>query len=308
MNMMSVFFSSLTPKVTETLSKTTESVISHSVWSDFSMNALLDNWSAKALDLGIKIILAFLFFIIGKYLIKVITKYFMKLINRTRIDPNFKSVLKNVIRAILYVGLLVVMTNIIGIKSVTFAALIASLGVGVGMGLSGQLQNLAGGFIILITKPFTIGDFIVAQNVEGTVQALSLFHTVIKSVDNKTIYIPNGALSSGVISNLSQEDLRRNEWIISVNYDEDYEKVKQILSGIIVKDERILTTPEPFIALKQLNDSSVDIVVRAWSKTPDLWNVYFDVNKTVYAEFNRQGIEFPFPQLTVHAVDKNKEA
>lgn len=268
-------------------------------------------WLERIINFGIKVVLAIILFLIGRKVVGFVQRYFSKLIDRTHIDANLKSLSKNLVLALLYIILFVFITNIIGFRPVSFAALIASLGVGIGMGLSGQLQNFAGGIIILVTRPFTIGDYIVAQSVEGTVRSLSLFHTIIKSPDNKTIYIPNGALSNNVVTNLSQENLRRNEWVIGVDYDTDFDFVKQVLIEIVNADKRILQTPAPFIALKKLNDSSVDIIVRAWCQTSELWDVFFDINKTIYAEFNKRGIGFPFPQLTIHPAtpgDKLPEA
>ncbi len=260
----------------------------------------LDDWLGRITDFGVRVVIALIFFVLARYLVRFVLSHVERLNGRTRLDPNLSSLLRHVIRIAMYVGVFVVIANIVGFKPVSFAALIASLGVGVGMGLSGQLQNLAGGVIILVTKPFTIGDYIVAQSAEGVVQSLSLFHTIIKSVDNKRIYIPNGALSSGVITNLSQEDIRRNEWSIGICYNEDFERVRLILSELIAEDKRILATPAPVIALSKLSASSVDVLIRAWCAGTDLWDVYFDFNKRMYARFNAEGIDFPFPQLTIH--------
>lgn len=260
----------------------------------------LDDWLRRITDFGVRVVIALIFFVLARYLVRFVIRHVERLNGRTHLDPNLSSLLHHVIQIAMYAGIFVVIANIVGFKPVSFAALIASLGVGVGMGLSGQLQNLAGGVIILVTKPFTIGDYIVAQSVEGIVQSLSLFHTIIKSVDNKRIYIPNGALSSGVIINLSQENIRRNEWNIGICYNEDYERVKQILMELMAEDKRILDTPAPIIALNKLSANSVDVLIRAWSTGTDLWDVYFDFNKRVYERFNAEGIDFPFPQLTIH--------
>ena len=174
------------------------------------------------------------------------------------------------------------------------------MGLAVGMALSGQLQNLAGGVIIMVTKPFGIGDFISAQGIEGTVRAVRLFHTEVLTPDNKAVFIPNGTLSSSLVTNFSHEEIRRVEWTIGIEYDEDYQRVRQVILALLQQDQRILTTPEPTIVLHKLNDSSVDILVRAWVASGDLWPVFWDFNERVYADFNAKGIGFPFPQLTVH--------
>lgn len=203
------------------------------------------------------------------------------------------SILLNLILAFAIVSRL-------GVETTSFAALLASAGVAIGMALSGNLSNFAGGLIILVFKPFKVGDYIEYQNANGTVREIQIFHTILTTVDNKVIYVPNGALSSNAITNYNKQETRRAEWVFGVEYGEDFEKVKAVLQRIIDADPRILKDPAPMIALGALSASSVDIKVRAWAKTADYWDVYFDMNKIVYDTFNKEGIGFPFPQLTVH--------
>ena len=145
-----------------------------------------------------------------------------------------------------------------------------------------------------------MGDFIEAQGTVGIVDGIQIFHTILKTVDNKVVYLPNGALSSGNITNYSQQPLRRVDLTVSVEYGQDIDQVKQVLSEVFSADERILTDPAPFVALSQLAESSVNLTVRLWVKAPDYWGVFFDTQERIYAEFNRQGISFPFPQITIH--------
>ena len=145
-----------------------------------------------------------------------------------------------------------------------------------------------------------MGDWIESQGQAGTVREILIFHTLLTTADNKVIYIPNGSLCSGTIVNYSREENRRVEWIVGVEYGEDYDKVEKTVRSLIAAEPRILTTPEPYVALHALDASSVNVVIRVWVKTSDYWNVYFDMNKNIYAEFNKEGIGFPFPQLTVH--------
>jgi small conductance mechanosensitive channel len=166
--------------------------------------------------------------------------------------------------------------------------------------LSGNLQNFAGGVMILLFKPIKTGDYIEAQGQAGSVKEIQIFHTVLTTPDHKTIFIPNGPLSSNVITNYSTQDIRRVDWSFGVEYGSDYEKVKAVIEKLIAADSRILKDPAHFIALGALADSSVNITVRAWVKSADYWGVFFDMNKIVYETFNKEGIEFPFPQLTVH--------
>ena len=169
------------------------------------------------------------------------------------------------------------------------------------MALSGNLQNFAGGLVILLFKPYKVGDWIeTQQGSAGTVKEIQIFHTILTTGDNKLIYIPNGSLSSGVVINYSHQETRRVEWIIGIDYGEDYNKVQQIVRDILAEDKRILNEPAPFIALHALDASSVNVVVRVWVNSGDYWGVYFDTNKAIYETFNEKGINFPFPQLTVH--------
>src|SRR5574344_40459 len=155
--------------------------------------------------------------------------------------------------------------------------------------------------IILILRPYKVGDYLEASNgAAGTVQEIQIFHTILVTVDNKLVYVPNGAMSSGVITNYSHRETRRIEWDFGIDYGEDFEKVKSVLLNIIQNDKRIHTTPEPFIELAQLAASSVNIKVRVWVDADDYWKVFFDMNKNVYSTFNKEGIDFPFPQITVH--------
>ena len=192
----------------------------------------------------------------------------------------------------------------LGGETTSFAALLASAGVAIGMALSGNLSNFAGGLIILVFKPFKVGDYIEGQNANGTVREIQIFHTILTTVDNKVIYVPNGALSSNAITNYSKQETRRAEWVFGVEYGEDVQRVRTVLQRIIYADKRFLDTPAPIIVLGSLSASSVDITVRVWVKTADYWNVLYDINEIVYTTFNKEGIGFPFPQLTVHQSSK----
>ena len=170
----------------------------------------------------------------------------------------------------------------------------------VGMALSGNLSNFAGGLIILIFKPFKVGDYIDGPGVSGTIKEIQIFHTILSTLDNRMIYVPNGSLSGNAVTNYSKQDKRRVEWVFGVEYGEDVKRVRAVLQRIINADSRILDTPAPLIVLGSLSASSVDITVRVWVKSADYWSVLYDINEIVYQTFNEEGIGFPFPQLTVH--------
>ena len=266
----------------------------------FFSRAMMEDWLNAGINFGIRVVLAILLFLIGRWVIRRLLRIFERILKRRDIDGVAVTLLGSVLSALLYIALFLTLGGVLGVKSVSFAAVLASMGLAVGMALSGQLQNLAGGVIIMVTKPFAIGDYIVAQSVEGSVYAVSLFYTEILTPDNKRIFIPNGTLSGGVVVNCSHETTRRVEWTFGVEYDEDFDRVRTALEHLLASDERILKSPEPVIALHNLNSSSVDILVRAWVQSADLWPVFWDFNRRVYEDFNQRGISFPFPQLTVH--------
>ena len=160
--------------------------------------------------------------------------------------------------------------------------------------------------MILLFRPYKIGDYIQAQNQEGTVKSIQIFSTVLTTSDNRTVYVPNGGLSNNIIVNFNNQNTRRIEWSIGIDYGTDYDKAKSILLNILSSDQRILSDPSPYIALKTLNQSSVDLLIRVWVKRPDYWDVYYNTNEQIYKVFATQGINLPFPQMTIHLSDKSK--
>lgn len=264
------------------------------------LNQVLEQVTTLCIEAGKSILLAILIFVVGRYLIKLINRLVGRMMERRKVEPTIQSFLKSFLNVLLTILLIISTVSALGVNTTSFAALLASAGVAVGMALSGNLQNLAGGIILLLFKPYKVGDFIEAQGVCGTVKEIQIFHTIILTTDNKQVYVPNGALSSGSVINYSSEALRRVDLNISVEYGTQVDTVKQALEDIIKADNRILTDPEPFVALGNLSASSIDFTVRTWVKGTDYWPVYFDLTRIVYEEFNRRGISFPFPQIQVH--------
>lgn len=257
----------------------------------------LTNWGIST---GKQIIAALIIFLVGRLLISLVNKLVAKLLSRRHVDAGVQSFVKSFVNILLTILLIVAIISKLGVDTTSFAALLASAGVAVGMALSGNLQNFAGGLIILLFRPFKVGDFIECQGVSGAVKEIQIFHTILTSPDNKVIYVPNGGLSSGNIINYSREATRRVDWTFTFEYGEDYNKVESVINRLIAADERILNTPAPFVNLIALADSSVNVVVRVWVKSEDYWDVFFSMNKAVYATFNKEGINFPFPQITIH--------
>lgn len=254
-------------------------------------------WSV---DTGTRLAAALLIYVVGRFLTRFVNRFVARLLEKRQVDASIQSFIKSLVNILMTVLVLVAVISKLGVETTSFAALLASAGVAVGMALSGQLQNFAGGLIVLLFRPYKVGDYVESQGVAGTVREIQIFHTIIVTVDNKVIYIPNGSLSNSSVTNYSREATRRVDWTFNVEYGEDFGKVEQTLRDLINADKRILQTPEPFIALSALSDSSVDILVRVWVSSADYWGVFFDMNKVVYEEFTARGIGFPFPQLTVH--------
>lgn len=265
------------------------------------LEGVLKSLIEHSAELGFAIIKAVIVFVVGRMIINLLNKLVKNILIKRNFDPSVKSFVSSLVNVTLTILLIISIVGALGVQTTSFAALLASAGVAVGMALSGNLSNFAGGLIVLLFKPYKVGDFIDYQGQSGTVREIQMFHTILKTTDNKVIYIPNGSLSSGVIVNYSNQQTRRIDWVFGVDYGTDYDHVKQVLETILAKETRILQEPDkPFIALTALADSSVNILVRVWVKSEDYWSVYFDMNKTVYEVFNKEGINFPFPQLTVH--------
>ena len=260
----------------------------------------LINWS---IEVGKDVIGALLIYIIGRFIIKQISRLLAKLLEKRKLEVSVQTFLKSLVNLFLNMVMAFAIIGKLGVETTSFAALLASAGVAIGMALSGNLSNFAGGLIILVFKPFRVGDYIDGPGASGTVKEIQIFHTIIATTDNRIVFVPNGQMSSNAVTNYSKMSTRRLEWTFGVEYGEDFDRVKAVLQKTISADSRILTTPEPFIALGELGASSVDIKVRVWVNAADYWDVHFDMNRIVYATFNKEGIGFPYPQLTVHQVN-----
>lgn len=264
------------------------------------VDQLIHQAISMGMEAGKSLLLAIVIFIVGRYAIKFINKFVARMLERRNVEPTVQSFLKSFVNITLIILLVIMVVGTLGVNTTSLAALLASAGLAVGMALSGNLQNLAGGIILLFLKPFKVGDFIEAQGVSGVVKAIQIFHTILTTTDNKELFVPNGALSSGNITNFSKNELRRVDFTISVEYGSEVDKVKRVTLELVQQDKRIVADPAPFIAVKELADSSVDFVLRVWTTAPEYWNVFFDTNERIYTEFNKQGIGFPFPQLQIH--------
>ena len=266
------------------------------------LDIVIQNLINSGISAGKHIIAAVVIFIVGRFLIKLINRLVASILQRRHIEISVQTFLSSLVNIILTILLIITVIGALGVNTTSFAALIASAGVAIGMALSGNLQNFAGGLIILLFKPYRVGDFIDVCGVQGTVSAVQIFHTILLTPDNKAVYLPNGSTSSSTITNYSRENKRRIEWTFGIDYGEDVNRARTAILSVITADARILPDPAPFVAVGGLSDSSVDIIVRVWVPTEEYWNVYYDMHQRVYETFNEQKINFPYPQQTVHLV------
>lgn len=266
------------------------------------MKNLLENefFNNTIIPIITSIALAIVTLIIGKIIIKKTVKLVKKNMERRGTDitlrPFFITMLNFGLQAILYVTVI----GILGIETTSFAAILASIGLAIGMAFSGTLQNFSGGVMILVFKPFKVGDVIEAQAYLGTVKEIQIFVTVLTTPDNKTIIIPNGPLSNGSLVNYTTQTTRRVDWTFGIGYGDNTDKAREVLNSLINSDPRILKDPEPLVAVSELANSSVNFTVRCWVNSPDYWTVFFDMNEKVYNTFNKEGLHIPFPQMDVH--------
>jgi small conductance mechanosensitive channel len=249
---------------------------------------------------GTSLVLALATLIAGLFVAGVIGRLLGKVLDRAQVDPSLRSFLTSLTSTLLKVMVYITALGVLGIEMTSFVAILAAAGLAVGMALSGTLQNFAGGVMILLFKPFKVGDFIEAQGYAGVVKEIQIFITVMTTGDNKTVLIPNGGLANGSLINYSTQPLRRVDWTFGIAYGDDIDRAYEVLHGMIAADEKILQEPAPFVALASLGDSSVNIVVRAWVKAPDYWEVHFRMNENVYRQFGENGLNIPFPQMDVH--------
>jgi small conductance mechanosensitive channel len=251
-------------------------------------------------DFGIALASALAVLIIGLFVIKKLTNALRKYFDRKDFDESLETFLLSLSGIALKLMLFVVVIQMLGVQSSSLVAVLGAAGLAVGLALSGTLQNFAGGVMILIFKPFKVGDYIDAQGHAGTVSEVQIFNTILKTPDNKTIIVPNGGLANGSMVNYSAEPTRRVDWTFGIAYGDDADKAQAVIRKLMNDDARILQDPAPFVELGALADSSVNFTVRAWVNTPDYWAVHFDMNKKIYQTFAKEGLSIPFPQMDVH--------
>ncbi|MBK9291867.1 MAG: mechanosensitive ion channel [Bacteroidetes bacterium] len=238
--------------------------------------------------------------VIGFWLVGRLKAGLMKIMERRNVDASLRTFLRSFLSIALKILVIITVLGMIGVQMTSFIAMLGAAGLAVGLALQGTLQNLAGGVIILLFKVFRVGDVIESGSYIGTVREIQMMYTLLTTFDNRVVTIPNSALATGSLINYTKMPERRVDWVFSIAYGDSYKKAEAVLRNLIAGDQRILAEPEPFVALHQLNNSSVDIVVRVWTKQEDYWPVFFDMNRKVYETFAAEGLTIPFPQMDVH--------
>ena len=256
-------------------------------------------------DYGPPLIYALLTLFVGLWIIRIIGRSINKAFERSHVEASLKKFLGSLINILLKILLLITVASMLGIEATSFIAILGAMGLAVGLALQGSLANFAGGVLILLFKPFKVGDVIDAQGFIGKVDAIHVLNTVMKTFDNKTIFIPNGALANGSITNFTTEDTRRVDMTFGIGYGDDIKQAKSVLNKLIQEDQRILKDPEPVVVVSELGESSVNFTVRVWSAAADYWGIYFDMQEKVKLAFDQSGISIPFPQRDVHIYQKN---
>ena len=249
---------------------------------------------------GIKALGAIITLLVGLWLIKLVMRILKGTMEKSKLDPTLNTFTLSLLSVGLKILLFVTVLTMAGVEMTSFVALIGAAGLAVGLALQGSLSNLAGGVLIILFKPYKVGDFIEADGKSGTVKEIQILYTVLNTPDNKVIFAPNGPLSNSVITNFSREGKRRVDMTFGVSYEADVREVRDVLRKIVSDDKRVMEDPAPVIRLLELADSSVNFVVRMWVKTSDYWDVYFDTMEKVKLTFDEKGISIPYPQMDVH--------
>ena len=253
-----------------------------------------------ASEYGLKIVAAIIIFVIGKWIAKKLSILTKAMMLKAKVDHTLSEFTESIVYFALLAMVILASLNALGINTTSFIAVFGAASLAIGLALQGSLANVGAGVLIIIFRPFKLGDFVEAGGALGTVEDITLFSTIISPLDNRTIIVPNSAIIGGNIVNFSQKENRRVDLVFGIGYDDDLRLAKQTLIDLLNADERVLHDPEPFVAVSELGDSSVNFVTRAWVKSADYWDVYFDTIEKVKLTFDEKGISIPYPQMDVH--------
>ena len=268
--------------------------------ADFDFNEFLRNMASELLWVAIKIVIALAIYFIGRWIVHRLVKLLDAAFERRKVDTSLRVFLRKTVRIVFSLILLMIVVQTLGVNVTSLIALFSAATLAIGMALSGTAQNFAGGVMILLMKPYRVGDYISAQGQSGTVREIKLFSTVITTTDNQTIYIPNNSIATAIIDNYSTAEQRRVEWTVGISYGDDVDVARAAILDILNADARVLKEPAAVVWVAALADSSVNLSVRAWTLNADYWDVFFENNERFYKELPARGINFPFPQMDVH--------
>lgn len=257
--------------------------------------------AAEALSLyGLNIIAAILIFVVGRFLANLVTKGIRGVMQKRNVDPSLIGFAAGLAHALLLTFVIIAALSRIGIQTTSLVAVIGAAGLAVGLALQGSLSNFAAGVLIIIFKPFRVGDYVVAGGAEGVVEDIGIFTTTVVTLDNRTQIVPNAAATGSVIENYSKKGIRRLDIVPGVSYEDDIRKVKRVLEGLIAAESRVLQEPKPFVGVMEMADSSINFAFRPWVKVEDYWDLYFHFHEQIKLRFDEEDITIPFPQRDVH--------
>ena len=268
--------------------------------ANLDVKEILHDLVGQAVWIVIKLLIALAVYYIGRWVLHRIVRLVERAMERRQVDVSLRSFTLNTIRAVFLLLLLLIVVSTLGVNVTSLIAVASAATLAIGMALSGTAQNFAGGVMIMLMKPYRVGDYISAQGQSGTVREIKLFSTVITTTDNQTIYIPNNSIATAIIDNYSTAELRRVDWTVGISYGDDVDTARGAILAMLKGDPRILPDPEPVVWVAALADSSVNLTIRCWTQNADYWNVFYEYNERFYKELPLHGISFPFPQMDVH--------
>ncbi|MBU1196352.1 MAG: mechanosensitive ion channel [Proteobacteria bacterium] len=274
---------------------------------NLDIQKLIDTATLWVSEYAFKILAAVLILIIGKWLAGKISNLVSKLLEKNKVDITLVKFFDNIIYYTLMIAVIIAAAGQLGINTTSFLTVVGAAGLAIGLALKDSLSNFASGVMLIMFRPFRVGDFVSAGGATGKVVSISLFNTILNTPDNQRVIVPNSAITAAVITNVTANDTRRVDLVISISYDDDIRKAKQILSTIINEDKRTLDDPAPTVAVMALADSSVNFAVRPWVKTAEYWDVYFDLTEKIKLAFDKEGITIPYPQTDVHIFNQTAE-
>ena len=267
---------------------------------DFSLDAFILILQTTGIDFAISLTKAVAIFYVGKLLVRLLLKAVSKIMHKQEVDDTLESFVLSLSRIVLMLFVIIAAVGALGIQTTSFIAVLGAAGLAIGLALQGSLSNFASGVLIVLFRPYKVGDFVEAAGIAGVVIQVEILTTIFKTGDNKQVIVPNGQVMGSIITNYSANDTRRVDMVIGVSYDDDLDKVRATLEELVAADDRVLAEPAHKIAVSELADSSVNFIVRPWVKSEDYWGVMFDMTEAVKKRFDAEGISFPYPQQDVH--------